>query len=131
MANYKPRTTYQEGMGHCAIRLMSKGASKVEVCAELKVSHKSMNTWIDPESSTYQPDFAEDVAYGVMLSQAWWEKTGRENLFSKKDFDSRLWQINMTNRFRKDWRAKHEVVIESVGSLASDILAARKRVDEE
>ena len=45
---------------------------------------------------------------GLDLSQAWWEGKGRQNL-ENRDFNFVGWFMQMKNRFRHDWKDKHEV----------------------
>jgi len=44
-------------------------------------------------------DFSRAVSQSKLLSQSWWERKGRENIDNNK-FNTRLWNINMMNRFK-------------------------------
>ncbi len=44
------------------------------------------------------PEFSRTVSIAKLLAQGWWERKGRENIENTK-FNTRLWQINMMNRF--------------------------------
>ena len=97
---------YNEGMLNIIIELMSEGASKTEVCAELGISHETLCQWQNPESPYYKQAFSEAIKKGEQLSNAWWEKKGRINL-ENKDFNYTGWYMNMKNRFK--WADKQEV----------------------
>lgn len=90
---------YEPWMCEKVIELMKNGASKTEVAAELNFGCKQM---LYDYVQKYQ-EFADAVKKGELLSQSWWEKTGRNNI-SNREFNSALWYMNMKNRF--GWRDK-------------------------
>lgn len=96
--------------------MFSKGQSVLEVSIALGVSRDSMY-----EYAKMYPDFSDALTRGKEISQAWWEKIGRENLFDVTTYDSktktstrkclndRHWKYNMSCRFRADWTEKTEI----------------------
>lgn len=100
----RPKVTLNDlpkGWKETIISLMSEGASKVEIKAELKMSCELFDRLMREE-----PDFSIAVKEGEQLSKAWWERMGRKNLMNK-EFSPVLWYMNMKNRF--GWRDKQEV----------------------
>lgn len=89
---------YKPEMCEAVISLMSEGASKCEVCAELGICFDTIAEWCKPEGEYFKEDFSEAVKKGLQLSQAWWEKQGRTSL-KDKDFSYTGWYMNMKNRF--------------------------------
>lgn len=55
--------------------------------------------WGNPESRFYDETFSKIVSLGLHLSELWWTSVARANLNNKKEFDSTLWMMNMSNRF--------------------------------
>jgi hypothetical protein len=55
--------------------------------------------WGNPKSEHYDETFSQIVSLGIHLSELWWTSVGRANLNNKKEFDSTLWMMNMSNRF--------------------------------
>lgn len=94
---------YTEDMPQMVIELMREGASLAEVASELGVSRATLSKWQADEN---KPEFVEAIKIGVDLSQAWWEKQGRTELWNSK-FNHVLWYMNMKNRF--GWRDKQEI----------------------
>lgn len=90
-SKYKPE--------HCqlALDLMRKGYSKVAVAAEIGINRSNLFQWIEEI-----PEFRDAIKQGELLSQAWWEREGLIGLRDGK-LNSRLWEINVRNRFREDW----------------------------
>lgn len=86
-------TKYKSVMLKKVTRLMSAGASKVEVAAALGVTRDTIYEW----SRTNQ-EFSDTIKMGETLSQAWWEKKARLSLEPGK-INTALWFINMKNRF--------------------------------
>jgi len=97
--------------------MFRQGQSVLEVAVELGISRDSMY-----EYAKLYPVFSDALSRGKEISQAWWERMGRENLFDTTDFDpktgkptsrkaivDRLWAKNMACRFREDWTEKSEV----------------------
>lgn len=84
---------------HCqlVLDLMRKGYSKVAVAAEIGIDRSNLFQWIEDI-----PEFRDAVKKGELLSQAWWEREGLIGLRDGK-LNSRLWEINVRNRFREDW----------------------------
>ena len=80
---------------------MREGASQIEVMAEIDISEDTFYRW-----KRENEEFSESVARGKLLSQAWWEKTGRVNLENTK-FNYRGWYMNMKNRFQ--WTDKTDI----------------------
>lgn len=91
-------TKYRPEMLPKIIEIMKEGASQVEVCGLLGISHDTLHRW-----KKEIPEFSDTISHGIMLSNCWWEKKGRKNL-ENKDFSATLWYMNMRNRF--DWRDK-------------------------
>jgi len=89
------------------IALMSEGASKTEVAAELNIAWDTLHEW-----EKNFPEFSDAIKRGSKLSEGWWEKKARENLVSYKDgptINASLWYMNMKNRF--GWKDKQEVEV--------------------
>lgn len=89
----------------CITSLYQQGASDAEVKSFIydirgSFSEDLWSRWLKEE-----PVFAEHVKIGRMLSQAWWEKSGRLSLLNK-DFSYTGWYMNMKNRF--GWKDKIE-----------------------
>lgn len=119
-------TKYDPAMCERVIELMRDGASKLEVCAELGIRF--------PTFQDYQqryPEFREAVEYGQMLSQAWWEKQGRLGAIGKVPINPATWIFNMCNRFRDDWKQRHEHEHSGKLTLEQLVAASRKAADGE
>lgn len=95
------------------IELMSEGASIVEVAGLLGVSRGTVYNWMDENHASFQPEFLDTIKIGLTKSQVWWEEKGRKNLDNTK-FNPTLWIMNMTNRFRQDWKNRNQ--LEHTGS---------------
>lgn len=75
-----------------------EGASDAEVKAYIYEIRGSFSNdlwyrWIEED-----PEFSECIRLGKLLSEAWWTKQGRENLF-KRDFNGHLYKLNMIHKF--------------------------------
>jgi hypothetical protein len=115
-------TKYIEGIIEKLPGMFTEGQSIVEVCVELGISVATYYSW-----EKEYPEFLESSTRGKLISRAWWEKTGRTNLFDHEEYDSeskvstkdkfndRLWSKNMACRFRKEtpevfgWGDKQEI----------------------
>lgn len=96
--------------------MFSEGQSVVEVAIAIGVCKDTLYEW-----AKVYPEFSDALTRGRQISQAWWEKIGRENLFdiseydaeakisTQRKFNDRLWSKNVSCRFRKDWTDKIEV----------------------
>ena len=92
----KGNSLYDPKFCELATDLMSKGLSICEVSAEIGVFRTTLHTW-----RVKYPEFDKAINNGAYLSEAWWQKQGRENIHNKH-FHAILWMMNMTNRF--GWR---------------------------
>lgn len=111
-------TKYEESMCKVVVDMMTEGASKVEVCAELGICY---DTFLDYQEK--HAKFSESVKKGDQLSAAWWERQGRLSL-KDKEFSYTGWYMNMKNRF--GWADKQEVKHSGeIGQATDDQLDAR------
>ncbi len=94
-------TKYDPKMCERVVALMTEGASKVEVCADLDICFDTLKRWQEEH-----PEFYESIKTGERKSEAWWQKHGRSQL-ENRDFNATLWYMNMKNRF--GWKDKQEV----------------------
>lgn len=73
------------------------------------------------------PEFSETKKRAFALCRLWWEKEGKQGLWSEsfgqgqgsKSMNATMWIFNMKNRFRKDWADRHEIV-KDVNDLDDD-----------
>jgi transposase len=100
---------YKKEFNQIALDLMRDGASIVEVCAEIGINRDTLYDWINPESERFNQEFSDTIKNGKQLCQAWWEKKGREATFNDQGFNATSYIFNMKNRFKDDWKDKHEV----------------------
>lgn len=105
MANHKK---YRPEMCAAMLEMGAKGYGRMEMVAALKITHRTFLNWLDSN-----PEFAEAAQEAAYLSQAWWERRGREATFGGVDgFNATSYIFQMKNRFRKDWRERAEVLHE-------------------
>lgn len=102
---YKPE--YCEKIIECG----KQGMSVVEMAAELGVEHRCTIERDWPEA---HPEFSEAFTRAKLLSQAWWERTGRMGMIEEPGgvkVNPTIWSRSMAARFPADWRenSKHEV----------------------
>ena len=86
-------TKYRSEMCTILEEMMREGASQIEVMAKLNITKETFNNWINEHD-----EFSESLELGKVLSQAWWEKLGRDNITNSK-FKHPFWYMNMKNRF--------------------------------
>lgn len=83
------------------MELGAQGYSVVEMAAEIGVSRNTLEvSW-----PAAHPDFLRALEAARDLSQAWWEKQGRDAIWADK-FQASLYSRSMAARFPKDWREK-------------------------
>ncbi len=80
------------------VRLMSKGLSQKEVAREFGVWNISLQQWAKKYA-----EFSLALRMGTDACEAWWMTQGRVNLQNSK-FNYIGWMMNMTNRFRENWK---------------------------
>lgn len=78
--------------------LYKEGAADVEVKAALGLTNNAWTTLLMDSA-----EFRTIIIKGQQMSEAFWYRVGRENLY-RKDFQQVLWYRNMQNRF--GWRDK-------------------------
>jgi len=101
-------------------RLARGGASKSEMAVAIGISRETWYEWAATRS-----DFADAVKRAEALSQAWWEKKGREATFKSKGFSAISYIFQMKNRFPDDWRDRQQVQAEISGPNGGPIEGTR------
>ena len=108
--------------------MFSEGQSVLEVSVKLGISR---NTYYEYEKK--YPEFNDASTRGKGISQAWWERMGRENMFDTREYDAetkisidrkfndRLWNKNVSCRFRNDWTDKSEIEHSGSVTIIDDI----------
>lgn len=105
----KPESVLPDNWENIILEMSNQGCSDVEIRAHLCMLNGKFNhgTWYALKDR--EIEFFETVEKGKVLSQAWWERKGRENVTHSPSvtFETGLWSINMKNRF--GWRDNPEV----------------------
>ncbi len=93
-------TKYDPAFCQRVIELGKTGASKVEMACELGITKQTLLNF----EADY-PEFFDAVKQSLALSQAFWERKGREATFGGvPNFNATTWIFNMKNRFSEDWK---------------------------
>lgn len=98
-------TDYRPEYCQLAIDYLDEGRSKAELARYLRIARSTLDEWAKNHS-----EFSEAINRAVEYSEAVWIEIGRENL-GNKNFNSRLYELNMKNRF--GWSDKKEIKQES------------------
>lgn len=122
MAVGRPTDYRPDWMLAKVVDLMSEGASKTEVAAELGVTKETLYQWINK-----YPEFSDAIKKGEGLCEAWWEKQGRKSMHDQK-FNASLWYMNMKNRFKWSDRQEQTIDLTANISTAQKIQEAAARV---
>lgn len=93
-------TDYRPEFCAQAREMFKKGYSKVEIASAFGVNRRTMDDWAEK-----YPEFYRTIHEDLDLSEGWWMGQGRENI-ANKNFNSRLYELNMMNRF--GWKRKNE-----------------------
>jgi transposase len=97
-------TKYDPAMCETVIECGEQGMGKLEMCKELRIDYSTFEAYQEKHT-----EFSQAVKRALQLSQAWWEGKGREATFGGVDgFNATSYIFNMKNRFREDWRDKHD-----------------------
>lgn len=100
---------YEPQMPDTIIACAREGGSVIARCVAIGISRQTYYTWIDPKGDWFNPTFYEAHQTAEELCQEWWEKQGVKGLWTDpktQRFDSRVWQLNMMNRF--GWGLKND-----------------------
>lgn len=110
----RPKTVFDlpDNWYDAILKLYKEGASDVEIKALIyewrgSFSNDLWDRWIKEEEQ-----FSETIKMGKLLSEAWWNKSGRKNL-ENRDFNYTGWYMNMKNRF--GWSDKQAIDVTSEG----------------
>lgn len=116
-------STLPEGWQDVVIDLYAKGASDVEVRAQIAEWRGSFTFDLWERWLNEEPEFSEAIKKGRLKSQAWWESMARYNLENPR-FNATLWYMNMKNRF--GWRDKPaDQQDESLAAIVSKLIESR------
>lgn len=99
-------TKYRKELVKLIPDMFKDGQSILEVTCELNIHKDTFYEWKEK-----YPEFSDAVDLGLQKAQALWEKMGRLGSFGKEKLDARMYQFNMKNRYKKEWRDRHDVEV--------------------
>ena len=98
-------TKYTDEFCDKVIELGREGASKHEMAWALGIHYDTFNEW-----QKEKPEFSDAVKRSTVIAQGWWEHKGRmATIGGIEGFNATAFIFNMKNRFKNDWKDKHEV----------------------
>jgi len=112
MAGGRP-TKYKPEFCETVVDCGKAGMGKAEIASQLGVCRDTLLEW-----SKGKPEFSDAIKRAEEESLAWWEKQGRTATFGGIDgFNPTSYIFQMKNRFRNDWRDKHDHSVEVSGEI--------------
>lgn len=100
-------TKYDPIYCEAVLQLGADGAGRYEMALELGIVYSTLQQW----EKNY-PAFAEAMRDASDLAQGWWAKQGRKGIFMGSDFNANAYALQVKNRFPRDWKDKHDHVVE-------------------
>ena len=97
------------------IAMAKEGASKCELYVEMGITKGCASRWCNENDDRYQPDFVNLIQELTVLSQAWWERLGKDCLNMEK-FQATVYNKQMQGRFKDDWAPHSTQTIESTNT---------------
>ena len=98
-------TKYKPEFCDTVVEVGAKGDTLAAMAEACDVDRSTINDWMDQH-----PEFSRAVKRGLQKAQVWWEQKGKEATVGEVDgFNATSYIFNMKNRFKDDWRDKHEV----------------------
>jgi hypothetical protein len=105
------------------LEMYDTGCSDHEVMREFAISPKA---WKLMSIALGESEFNEVIEFGKALARAWWEREGRVNL-DRRGFNTRLYDINMQNRWGWARKAENAEVDQVTGA---DEQSLDRRIEE-
>lgn len=106
-------TKYKPEMCDDVVKMGSDGMGLVEISTKLGISFETFTVW-----RREKKEFSDAIKESIRQCQAWWEAKGREATFGGVEgFNATSYIFQMKNRFRDDWRDKHEHDVKVEGSI--------------
>jgi len=112
MAGGRP-TKYKPEFCEIAIECGKQGMGKAEIASKLGVVRETLWDW-----GNKKPEFSNALKRAYEEGLSWWERKGREATFGGVEgFNSTSYIFQMKNRFKEDWRDKHDHSVEVSGEI--------------
>lgn len=116
-------TDYKPEYCELLIAHMAEGLSFESFAGKVGASKQTIYDWMQKN-----PEFLDSRRKGDALSLLWWEKEGKDGMWSGKQFNAAIWMINMKNRHgwrdRLEMKADLKIDSETVRNLSDQELAA-------
>lgn len=110
-------TIYEPKFCEMLIEHMAKGLSFESFAGFIGVSKQTLYDWVEKHA-----EFLDAKNLATSKCRLWWEQTGISGLWnqsesesegnsrrtSSKSFNTGVWVFNMKNRFKEEWKEKHE-----------------------
>jgi hypothetical protein len=117
-------SSYKPEFCKTIVTMGMSGAGKAEMAAAIGCSRETFIQW-----QLAHTEFSDAVKAAVYLSQAWWERGGRDGAFGKvPGFNQTAFIFTMKNMFGDDWRDKVEHSGSVDGVLHVTFLAADEKI---
>ncbi len=102
-------TKYDPSICEKVVAMGKYGASKAEMALELDIDYTTFLAWQEKHE-----EFSKAVKRAEQNSKGWWERLGRQATIGEVEgFNPTSFIFNMKNRFKEDWKDRHDVNHES------------------
>jgi len=102
-------TKYDPSICEQVVAMGKYGASKAEMALELDIDYTTFLAWQEKHE-----EFSKAVKRAEQNSKGWWERLGRQATIGEVEgFNPTSFIFNMKNRFKEDWKDRHDVNHES------------------
>jgi hypothetical protein len=96
---------YSPEMCEQAVLLGAEGMSITEIAVGIGVTRSRLEKWAETH-----PEFGAALEFAQDVSQAWWEKQGRNGINGGKSFNAIAYTAVLRTRFRKDYSERVETL---------------------